>query len=97
MGMCMCSRCKREHLEIEWRQAKLRDFLAVRGITLSAIAKTIGISQPYLSQVLRSRRPALRIRERLMSEFGIPADLVSVSAAHDSTIREPVGAANVRS
>ncbi len=40
------------------------------------IAKTLGITVTYLNDILRGRRKGEGIRQRLVAEFGIPAELI---------------------
>jgi len=41
------------------------------------IASQLGITKQYVSDIFAGKRKALRIRQRLVDELGIPAELVA--------------------
>jgi transcriptional regulator with XRE-family HTH domain len=51
-------------------------FLLRNGWDQPTVARRLGITKQYLNCILHGKRKALRIRQRLIDEFGFPADLV---------------------
>ena len=58
------------------QEIEIRVFMLRSGLTLRSIAHRLGITHPYVVQVLKGRRPALHVRRRLVEEIGFPADLI---------------------
>lgn len=62
---------------IEFRIALMR-----AGLTLSDLAPRFNVSPRYLRYVMNGERRAQHIRDRLISEFGLPADAISLPPHH---------------
>ncbi|MCL4797669.1 MAG: helix-turn-helix transcriptional regulator [Bryobacteraceae bacterium] len=54
-------------------------------LTQREIARQLGISNPYLTMILRGQRPAVHIREQLV-DLGMPVDLVELPGAQDMPV-----------
>lgn len=50
-----------------------------RGLTQERLAAELGISHPYVSDVLNGKRKAPEIRRRLVTEFNFPPRLVGLN------------------
>lgn len=55
---------------------ELRIFLLRAGLTQRKIAAALGIKPPHVSCIFHNRRKALRLRQRMTEELGIPAELI---------------------
>lgn len=64
----------------EERHIDFKVHLVRRSLSQRRIARALGISVVYLNQVIRGRRKGVNIRKRLVSEFGIPPELVGYTA-----------------
>lgn len=64
-------------MDLKSRLRAIRVWLAVNDTTQMAIARKLGISNPYLTMILRGQRPAVHIREQLV-KLGMPAELVEL-------------------
>lgn len=62
------------HLQEQYTELKVH--LLRRGLSQRRIAKEIGISQQWLSDVLTKGWPAPHIRKKLIRKYKIPAELV---------------------
>lgn len=69
-------------MDLKTRLRGIRIWLAVNDTTQKAIARKLGISNPYLTMILRGQRPAVHIREQLV-DLGVPADLVELPGAQE--------------
>jgi transcriptional regulator with XRE-family HTH domain len=58
-------------MNIEFKVALLR-----RGLTQRQVARKLGISDRYMSDIILGNRKAPRIRARLVKELGLPARAV---------------------
>ena len=56
---------------------ELKIFLLRNGLDQPLIASQLGITKQYVSDIFAGKRKALRIRQRLVDELGIPAELVA--------------------
>jgi transcriptional regulator with XRE-family HTH domain len=56
-------------------ELRLRVWLIKSGMTQTALAKKVGTSQPFLSEVLQGKRIGLKLRERLINEVGMPREI----------------------
>lgn len=59
-----------------YQNVELRVFLLRNGLSYRKVAKLLGISKTYVNQVFQHDRPAQHIRSRMVTELGIPAELV---------------------
>lgn len=55
---------------------KVTFFMLRNQLTHKTIAKKLGVSQAYVTNVLNDRMLGLELRERLVSEIGMPRGLV---------------------
>jgi len=53
------------------KQIKLKYLSLKRKYTQEALAKKIGISRAYLSQILNGRKPSYKVFEKLMRELNV--------------------------
>ncbi|MCA9642247.1 MAG: helix-turn-helix transcriptional regulator [Myxococcales bacterium] len=56
---------------------EIRALLLRRGLSVRQVAQDLSISPQYLYDILKNRRQAKQVRERLVSEIGIPRSLVA--------------------
>jgi plasmid maintenance system antidote protein VapI len=54
-----------------------------RELTGRRMAKLLGISESYLSEIIHGRRKAPAIRQRLVEEFGFPKCAVEIRRRRD--------------
>lgn len=57
------------------RQARLRAFLAERGVTFRALGEALDLCESTVSEILSGRRSTVQHIERMV-ELGIPAELL---------------------
>jgi transcriptional regulator with XRE-family HTH domain len=56
---------------------ELKVWLLRRGLSQRSIARQLGVSVQYLNIIVQGKRKGSAIRKRLVTEFGIPAELVN--------------------
>ncbi|GEM_PF-4435951 len=61
-------------------QQRIRLFMARKRLTQQKIAEQLGISGPYVSDILSGKRKAPAMRRRLALELGFPPRLVGLYA-----------------
>lgn len=54
--------------------AKFASEIESRGLSHAQVAKVLGVSRPYVTQILRGhRQPSIDVLARIERKFGIPA------------------------
>lgn len=56
---------------------ELKCWLIRHGLTQPKVARRLGITRQYLSDIIKGKRKAPRVRRQLVEEIGIPSDLVA--------------------
>jgi predicted transcriptional regulator len=53
---------------------KIKSMLVERGISISSIAKNLGVSQPTVSQTIKGTTVSFRVREAISNAIGKPIE-----------------------
>lgn len=59
------------------RLIELKCWLIRHNLTQPKVARQLGITRQYLSGIINGKRKAPNMRRRLVSEIGIPAELIA--------------------
>ena len=57
---------------------ELKIYLMKQGVTQYQLAERLGVTQQYVSDVIRGKRKAHGIRHRMVDELGYPAGIVNL-------------------
>jgi transcriptional regulator with XRE-family HTH domain len=67
------------------RLIDLKCWLIRHGLSQPKVARQLGITRQYLSDIFKDKRKAPLVRRRLIREIGIPAELVGLNDTEQKT------------